>query len=228
MATEPETTPAAEAAYDECPETWCAADEEAMTIIFEKFIIQNRKFPHNLVGRFALLWGMMEEEIKPNGILAEYWDEFSGDEDFREVNNVRPWQDQTQNAVVNCFNYGFNEEVWKCYRKKHNILKKYLKEICADEDAKRERSKSRGRRRSRSRDTHKRPKSKDRSSSRKKHKRERSKSSRRRSKSRREHRRTKDTDRRRERSRSKDRRERRKDRDRSRGRSRERSKDRRK
>ncbi|KAL7712136.1 hypothetical protein QTN25_010207 [Entamoeba marina] len=116
-----------------CSDDYDYEDELQQNVIFEKFVIQNLKFPHNLVGRFADLWGMMEQEIKPNGVLSEYWDEFPGNEDFKEISGNKPWDDSVQQSTnVDCFNYGFDDEVWKCYRKKHNILKKYLKNLVND------------------------------------------------------------------------------------------------
>ncbi|BFU20851.1 hypothetical protein EHI8A_063640 [Entamoeba histolytica HM-1:IMSS-B] len=121
----------------ECSETYDPDEEDHQNIIFKKFLLGDKKFPQNLVGRFAELWGMMEQELKPNGVFALHWDEFTGDDDFKDLPPVKPWQDTTvTDALVSCFNYGLNEKFWMNYRKKHDLLKKYLDEITGTEKEK--------------------------------------------------------------------------------------------
>lgn len=138
---------------DECSEEYDPEEENHQLIIFKKFMQTTKKFPDNLVGRFAELWGMMSQEIGPGGIFKKYWDDFDGNDDFKELHGEKPWEPKDnepkdaefkEKAMVACFNYGFQEEFWRNYHKKWSILKKNMKEITGCRGGQ-ERSRSRSR-----------------------------------------------------------------------------------
>ncbi|ELP90419.1 hypothetical protein EIN_016380 [Entamoeba invadens IP1] len=142
----------------ECSEEYDKEEENHQTVIFKKFCSLELKFPQNLVGRFAELWAMMEQETKATGVFAEYWDEVDGEEDFKGVKAIPSTDDQTD-SIFNYFDYGFNKPSYSNYKKKCQIMRKHLTDICGVREHSRGGEKRDDRDRDRDRDRRKRSRS---------------------------------------------------------------------